>query len=49
MLRAHTEQNYKKYADFVYEPAIDQSKSVYPTYSDGIQTKEMLLSHSRQA
>lgn len=49
MLRICTEQEYRKYADFVYEIAIDQSKSGYPTYSDGIKTKEMFLERSQKA
>lgn len=39
MLRICTEQEYRKYADFVYELALDQSKSGYPTYSDGMVQK----------
>lgn len=41
MLRICTEQDFNTYFDFVYELALDQSKSGYPTYSDGIKTKEM--------
>ena len=41
MLRKCTEQEYKEYADFAYGLALDQSKSGYPTYCDGIKTKEM--------
>lgn len=49
MLRICTEQEYIKYADFVYGLALDQSKSGYPTYCDGIKTKEMFLDRSRKA
>lgn len=49
MLRICTEQEYKKYADFVYSLALDQSKSGYPTYCDGIKTKEMFLERSEKA
>lgn len=49
MLRICTEQEYEKYIDFVYEIAIDQSKSGYPTYSDGIKTKEMFIESSKKA
>lgn len=49
MLRICTEQEYEKYIDFVYEIAIDQSKSGYPTYSDGIKTKEMFIERSKKA
>lgn len=49
MLRVCTEPEFRKYVDFVYELALDQSKSGYPTYSDGIKTKEMFLDGSQQA
>lgn len=49
MLRVCTEQEYKNYVDFVYEIAIDQSKAGYPTYSDGIKTKEMFIERSKKA
>ncbi|MGN0350250.1 MAG: hypothetical protein ACI4ES_01260 [Roseburia sp.] len=49
MLKICTEQEYRKYADFVYELALDQTKSGYPTYSDGIKTKEMFLERSQKA
>lgn len=29
-----------KYGDFVYELTLDQTKSAYPTYADGIKTRE---------
>lgn len=49
MLRECTEQEHKEYADFVYKLALDQSKSGYPTYRDGIKTKEMFLERSQKA
>lgn len=49
MLRKCSEQEYGKYADFVYSLAIDQSKSGYPTYCDGIKTREMFLERSQKA
>ena len=49
MLRICTESEYRKYADFVYEIAIDQSKAGYPTYSDGIKTRDMFLERSAKA
>jgi len=49
MLKACTEQDYKKYRDFVHELALDQSKSGYPTYSDGIKTKEMFFERAEKA
>lgn len=49
MLKICTESDYKKYADFVYEIALDKSRSGYPTYSDGIKTKAMFLERSEKA
>lgn len=49
MLRICTKQEYKKYADFAYELALDQSRSGYPAYSDGIKTKKMFMERSEKA
>ncbi|MBQ8638882.1 MAG: hypothetical protein IJ468_06910 [Lachnospiraceae bacterium] len=49
MLRICTEQEFEKYIDFVYHLALDQSKSGYPTYSDGIKTREMFIQRSQKA
>ena len=49
MLRKCTEQEYKEYADFAYGLALDQSKSGYPTYCDGIKTKEMFMERTQRA
>ncbi len=49
MLRKCTEQEYRKYADFVYGLALDPSKSGYPTYSDGIKTKAMFFEKAEKA
>ena len=49
MLRSCTEQEFKQYADFVYELALDPSRSSYPTYTDGIKTKEMFLERAQSA
>ncbi len=49
MLRPCTEQEFRKYADPVYEIARDPSRSGYPSYSDGIKTKEMFLERSGKA
>lgn len=49
MLRRCTEQEYRKYADFVYGLALDPSKSGYPTYSDGIKTKAMFFERAEKA
>lgn len=49
MLRKCTEQEYRKYADFVYGLALDPSKSGYPTYCDGIKTKAMFFERAEKA
>ena len=49
MLRSCTEQEFKQYADFVYELALDPSRSSYPAYTDGIKTKEMFLERAQSA
>lgn len=49
MLRKCTEQEYRKYADFVYGLALDPSKSGYPTYCDEIKTKAMFFEQAEKA
>lgn len=49
MLRRCTEQEYQKYADFAYGLALNPSKSGYPTYSDGIKTKEMFFEQAEKS
>ena len=38
----------EKYCDFVYAIALDQRKSCYPTYADGIKTKEDFIANARR-
>ena len=40
MLIKPTREEGETYIDFAYKLALDQSKSSYPTYADGIKTKE---------
>lgn len=49
MLRKCTQQEFEKYADFVYQLALDPAKSGYLCYSDGIKTKAMFLEQSQRA
>lgn len=49
MLRSCTKQEYRTYADFVYDLARDPAKSGYPSYSDGIKTKAMFLERAEKA
>lgn len=40
MLIKATDEDIKKYGDFVYQLALNPEKSCYPTYADGIKTRE---------
>lgn len=48
MLRKATLTDIETYGDFVYQFALDQTKSAYPTYTDGIKTREDFLRKSRE-
>ncbi|MBR5128109.1 MAG: hypothetical protein IKU69_06735, partial [Roseburia sp.] len=41
--------NFDQYIDFVYSLALDQTKSVYPTYTDGIKTKEDFITRAKKS
>ena len=43
MLLDCSKKEFEKYMDFAYELALDLSKSGYPTYRDGIKTKQMFV------
>lgn len=47
LLKAQAE-DVAKYGDFVYELALDQAKSGYPTYADGIKSKEDFLADAEK-
>ena len=49
LLRRCSETEFERYADFAYELASDLTKSGYPTYCDGIKTKDMFLERARKA
>lgn len=49
MLKKCTRQDFDKNAEFAYELALVPSKSSYPTYNDGIKTKEMFLERAEKA
>ena len=38
----------EKYCDFIYGIALDQTRSCYPTYADGIKTKEDFIANARK-
>ena len=42
-------EDIEKYGEFVYELAINQEKSCYPTYADGIKTKEDFFREAKKA
>ena len=43
MLKPCTKSEFDSYIDFAYELAIDPKRSAYPTYCDGVKTKEMFI------
>ena len=48
MLIKATLDDVEKYCDFVYGIALDQTRSCYPTYADGIKTKGDFIANSRK-
>ena len=49
MLRLCSREEFDRYVDFAYELASDLTKSGYPTYCDGIKTKEMFVARNLKA
>ena len=49
MLRLCSREEFDRYIDFAYELATDLTKSGYPTYCDGIKTKEMFIARCLKA
>lgn len=49
MLRICSKDEFEKNIDFAYELAADLTKSGYPTYCDGIKTKQMFVERSMKA
>ncbi len=49
MLRECSSNEFDKYIDFIYDLATDLTKSGYPTYCDGIKTREMFIERSSKA
>ena len=49
MLRECSREEFYQYTDFAYNLALDLKKSGYPTYCDGIKTKEMFIERSLKA
>lgn len=49
MLVKLKKENLEKYLDFAYELSLDLSKSCYPSYADGIKTKEDFISIAQKS
>lgn len=49
MLRALRQNEFDCHVDFAYALAMDLTKSVYPTYADGIKTREDFVGRARKA
>ena len=49
MLRVCSQEDFKQYAELAYQLALDPTKSGYPTYTDGIKTKEDFYKNSEKA
>ena len=49
MLRLCSKEEFDQYVDFAYDLALDVTKSGYPTYCDGVKTKEMFIERSLKA
>jgi len=49
MLKKLQEQDFDRYVDFAYQLALDMTKSGYPTYADGIKTKDDFVARAREA
>ena len=49
MLRKLEVSQFEQYVEFAYALALDTRKSGYPTYTDGIKTKEDFIARSRKA
>lgn len=49
MLKKLEIQDFDRYVEFAYELALDMTKSGYPTYADGIKTKNDFIARARDA
>ena len=49
MLKKCTKEEFNEYVGFVCEIACDPARSGYPSYSDGIKTKEMFVGRAEKA
>ncbi len=49
MLRKLSKDEYMQYLDSAYELALDMSRSCYPTYADGLKTREDFNEHAARS
>lgn len=49
MLKKLEKKDFDQYVEFAYELALDMTKSGYPTYADGIKTKNDFITRAREA
>ncbi len=49
MLRTLKQEEFEQYAEFAFSLVLDLSKSSYPTYTDGIKTKEDFIRTAKKA
>lgn len=49
MLKKLQTEEFEKYADWAYNLALDRTRSCYPTYSDGIKTKQDFIESAQEA
>lgn len=49
MLKRLEEQDFDRCVEFAYELALDMTRSGYPTYADGIKTKDDFVARARKA
>lgn len=49
MLKKLERQDFDRYVEFAYELALDMTKSGYPTYADGIKTKNDFIARAQKA
>ena len=46
MLTSLERKDFEKYVDWAYSLALDRTRSCYPTYSDGIKTKQNFIDNA---
>lgn len=49
MLKKLQQQDFDQYVDYAYQLSLDTTKSGYPTYADGIKTKDDFVARARKS